>query len=147
MKNLLLLLLAAPAVALSAPAWLTVTGDQTDASLDTIQVDPASISAGDDTKTMRVRVSRAAPRVSWDKVSYRSYEAQVMFDCAKRSARYVSIAFYRQALWQGEAYARSDYTTGPVRQMLFLDVTPNPSARIVWAACMGPSAVPISDKN
>ncbi|MES2911044.1 MAG: surface-adhesin E family protein [Pseudomonadota bacterium] len=115
--------------------WFTVIGDDRDAALDTIQVDPESMTSGD-IRTLRVRVNRAAQRTSWDKVPYRSYRSLVTFDCVNRSARYVSITFYMQPLWKGESHKTSDYTTGIPRPMLFLDVTPNPSARIIRAACV-----------
>ncbi|MES2402586.1 MAG: surface-adhesin E family protein [Pseudomonadota bacterium] len=116
-------------------SWFTVIGDDRDGAADTIQVDPESVTSGD-IRTLRVRVNRAAERSSWDKVAYRSYVALVTFDCVQRSARYVSITYYRLPLWKGESHKTSDYTTGTPRPMRFLDVNPNPSARIVRAACI-----------
>lgn len=115
--------------------WFTVIGDDRDGASDTIQVDPESMTSGD-IRTLKVRVNRAAQRTSWDKISYRSYVALVTFDCVERSARYVSATYYMLPLWKGEPYKTSDYTTGPVRPMRFLDVNPNPSARIIRAACI-----------
>lgn len=115
--------------------WFTVIGDERNAALDTIQVDPESMTSGD-IRTLRVRVNRAATRTSWDQVSYRSYTSLVIFDCVNRSARYVSISYFMQPLWKGESYKTSDYTTGTPRPMLFRDVNPNPSARIIRAACV-----------
>ncbi|MES2282420.1 MAG: surface-adhesin E family protein [Pseudomonadota bacterium] len=115
--------------------WFTVIGDEKDAALDTIQVDPESMTSGD-IRTLRVRVNRAAARTSWDSVRYRSYVSLVTFDCVNRSARYVSITYFMQALWKGDSHKTSDYTTGTPRPMLFLDVNPNPSARIIRAACV-----------
>ena len=37
-------------------------------------------------------------------------------------------------LWQGAVHTRTDYTSDP-KPMLFLDMTPNPTQRIVRAAC------------
>ncbi|MBI2727682.1 MAG: hypothetical protein HYX42_15690 [Polaromonas sp.] len=115
--------------------WFTVIGDDRDAALDTIQVDPESMTSGD-MRTLRVRVNRAATRTSWDNVPYRSYRSLVTFDCVNRSARYVSITYFMQALWKGESHKTADYTTGTPRPMLFRDVSPNPSARIIRAACV-----------
>lgn len=115
--------------------WFTVIGNEKEAALDTIQVDPESMTSGD-IRTLKVRVNRAAMRTSWDKVSYRSYVSLVTFDCVNRSARYVSITYFAQPLWKGESHKTSDYTTGTPRPMLFLDVSPNPSARIIRAACV-----------
>lgn len=115
--------------------WFTVIGDDRDAALDTIQVDPESMTSGD-IRTLRVRVNRAAARTSWDQVPYRSYNSLVTFDCVNRSARYVTITYYMQPLWRGESHKTSDYMTGPPRPMLFRDVNPNPSERIIRAACV-----------
>lgn len=116
---------------------LTVTGDPADPSADTVQVDPEMVSVQGDLRTMRVWVSRALPRTSWDGVPYRSYESQVVFNCARQRARYVSIQYFEEPLWAGAPFKTVDYSTGPVRWMRFVDVDPNPSARIVRAACVG----------
>ena len=115
--------------------WFTVIGDDRDGGSDTIQVDPESMTSGD-IRTLRVRVNRATARTSWDNIRYRSYVSLVTFDCVQRSARYVSITYYTLPLWKGESYRTSDYTTGTPRPMRFLDVNPNPSARIIRAACI-----------
>ncbi|MES2509135.1 MAG: surface-adhesin E family protein [Pseudomonadota bacterium] len=117
-------------------SWFTVIGDDRDGASDTIQVDPESMTSGD-IRTLRVRVNRAVTRTSWDKIPYRSYQSLVRFDCVNRSARYISITYFTSPLWKGEASRTSDYTSGTPRPMLFLDVSPNPSARIVRAACAG----------
>ncbi|MES2188614.1 MAG: surface-adhesin E family protein [Pseudomonadota bacterium] len=115
--------------------WFTVIGDDRDGASDTIQVDPESMTSGD-IRTLKVRVNRAVMRTSWDKVPYRSYDSLVIFDCVQRSARYVSITYHLLPLWKGDPHKTSDYTTGTPRPMRFLDVTPNPSARIIRAACI-----------
>jgi len=117
----------------SSPLWFTVMGDPDNAGLNTVQVDP--IDHDGDPRTMRVRVSRSAPRTSWDGVPYRSYTSTVSFDCEKSTARYLRITYYRQPGWQGEAGQTVDYTTGTPRMMEFRDVTPNPMQRIIHAAC------------
>lgn len=115
--------------------WLTVLGDRGDPAVNTIEVDPAPISVSESLRTMRVRVSRSLDRISWDGVPYRSYVAEVVFDCANRTARYSSLRFYRQPLWAGESHNTSVYTKANPRAMLFVDVDPNPTARIIRAAC------------
>ncbi|GAA4332626.1 hypothetical protein GCM10023165_07320 [Variovorax defluvii] len=115
-------------------AWFTVTGSPTDPSVDTVQVDPVAIDATGPLKTMSVRVSRAQDRTNWEGVPYRSYESRVRFNCRVRKAHYLQADFYRAPLWQGEPHQRTDYTGNP-RPMLFLDARPNPSERIVRAAC------------
>lgn len=115
--------------------WLTVLGDRSDPGLNTIEVDPTPVSVSESLRTMRVRVSRSVDRVSWDGVPYRSYVSEVVFDCASRTARYTSLNFYRQPLWAGESHNTSLYTKANPRAMQFLDVSPNPTARIIRAVC------------
>jgi len=115
--------------------WFTVLGDRGDPAVNTIEVDPAPISVSESLRTMRVRVSRSVERVSWDGVPYRSYVSEVVFDCTNRKARYTSLSFYRRPLWAGESHNTSVYTRGNPRAMLFVDVHPNPTARIIRAAC------------
>jgi len=115
--------------------WFTVAGDPANAALNTVQVDPVPVDVKDGVRTMRVRVSRSLPRTSWDGVPYRSYESLVVFDCAKDSARYLSITYFTQPLWAGPSSQTVSYATGEPRLMLFRDVEPNPTQRILHAAC------------
>jgi hypothetical protein len=140
-KNILLgsllgMLGGAPALhAQEQGAWFTVLGDPKDPALNTIEVDPVPVSVQGQVRTMKLRVSRSLPRTSWDGVPYRSYISTVQFDCVHKSARYVSLDFYRQPLWQGEPHQTSTYPEGVVRRMEFLDVVPNPTQRLIRAAC------------
>lgn len=122
-------------VALQAHAqdWLTVQGDPELPDQDTVQVDPVAREL--EPRVMGVRVNRSAPRISWDGVPYRSYTAQVAFDCTSRTARYRSIAFFLDPLWQGNPMRTVDYTSGPPRMMEFREIQPNPTQRIISAAC------------
>ncbi len=114
--------------------WFTVSGNPLDPAVDTVQVDPVAVSASNGRKTMKVRVSRAGPRISSQGVPYRSFEAQVVFDCRARTARYLTAAFYMAPSWQGPSHRTTDYT-GNARPMSFRDIEPNPSERILSAAC------------
>lgn len=114
--------------------WFNIMGSASDPTVDTVEVDPTPVSLSKTRRVMRVRVSRAAERVSWDGVAYRSYQSQVLFDCIDNTARYLSIKFYREAGWQGVSHQTSTYTEPP-RLMEFRDVEPNPAQRIVRAAC------------
>ena len=114
--------------------WFTVVGDAADPSVDTVQVDPVAVAVDCTSRTMNVRVNRAASRVNWDDVSYRSYESRVLFDCQARRAGYVEARYYVQPLWQGEPVAVADYGGNP-RPLLFRDMTPNPTNRLLRAAC------------
>ncbi len=114
--------------------WFTVTGNPRDAGVNTVQVDPVAIAVSGDQKTMNVRVSRSTQRLNWEKLPYRSYESQVVFSCRARKASYVLATFYMQPLWQGDPHKTTDYASDP-RPMLFLDIEPNPTTRIIRAAC------------
>ncbi|MGJ7509299.1 surface-adhesin E family protein [Variovorax sp. GT1P44] len=114
--------------------WFTVTGNPRDASVDTVEVDPVAIRTNGTLKTMNVRVSRARQRTNWEKVPYRSYESRVVFDCRARKAEYLFATFYPTPLWNGPPHKVTDYAANP-RPMLFVDVEPNPTNRIIRAAC------------
>jgi hypothetical protein len=128
-------LLGGASVLHAQAAWFTVLGDPQDPLLNTIEVDPVPVSVQGESRTMKIRVSRSKPRTSWDGVPYRSYTSTVQFDCAHKSARYLSLDFYQQPLWQGEPHKTSTYPEGVVRYMAFRDVTPNPTQRLIRAAC------------
>jgi hypothetical protein len=123
-----------PAGAQSPSNWFTVTGDAERADIDTVQVDPIALARDADGKTMHIRVSRAALRHNWDGAPYRSYDAQVVFRCAERRAEYRAITYYMAPLWRGDPHLTVDYADKP-RPMLFKDAQPNPTLRIVRAAC------------
>ena len=121
--------------------WFNIVGDRDDAAVNTVEVDPTPVSISAGTRTLRLRVSRSADRVSWEGVPYRSYVSEVVFDCARNTARYLWIDFYSQPAWQGEPHKRSIYSQSEPRPMRFLDVEPNPSQRIIRAACQTASVI------
>lgn len=140
-KTILLWSLLGSASALHAQsAWFTVLGDPQEPGINTIEVDPVPVSVEGEMRVMKVRVSRSAERTSWDGVPYRSYTSTVQFDCADKSARYLSLDFYKEPLWKGKPHKTSTYPEGKVRQMAFRDVTPNPTERLIRAACLGAGA-------
>lgn len=114
--------------------WFTVTGNPGDALVDTVQVDPVAVHVKGGFKTMKLRVSRASPRLNWEQLPYRSYEARVVFDCRARKGSYVYAIYYAVPLWAGDPHNVTDYAGNP-RPMLFRDIEPNPTDRIVRAAC------------
>jgi hypothetical protein len=126
--------------ALGAPPaqanWFTLTGDPRNPAVDTVQINPEATPSPDNRKLMVVRVNRASPRVNWDGMPYRSYEAQVVFDCRARRAWYRSASYYTTPLWAGAPQATAGYANR-LRPMLFRDIEPNPTFRIVRAACRG----------
>ncbi|MDB5966675.1 MAG: hypothetical protein JWQ72_3175 [Polaromonas sp.] len=80
-------------------SWLTIVGDPTDPAVDTIEVDPVPLSVNADTRTMRIRVSRARQRNNWDGVPYRSFNSEVLFECGGNTARYVAMEYFMQPGW------------------------------------------------
>lgn len=115
--------------------WFTVIGDPTQVDTETVQVNPIALSRTPSVRIMDVRVNRATARTSWEGVPYRSYEAQVRFLCDEGRADYRRIVFYAAPLWQGPSHHRNDYDEASAPPMLFKDMTPNPTQRIVRAAC------------
>jgi hypothetical protein len=99
-------------------------------------VDPAPLEVSDAGRTMRIRVSRSTQRTSWDNVPYRSYYATVLFNCTEGKAHYLSLRFYNEPRGKGASHKTSTYTRDNPRPMLFLDVEPNPTQRIIKAACI-----------
>lgn len=134
MRRWFVSLALAAAAAQAQTAWFTVTGNPDDASVNTVQVDPVAIKTAGDFKTMNVRVSRSEPRTNWDGVPYRSYESRVVFDCRAGKASYLHASYYLEPLWQGASHKAVDYAGNP-RPMLFRNIEPNPTERIVRAAC------------
>lgn len=128
-------LLACVPGAFAETLWFTVLGDPADPHVNTIQVDPTPVLVEDQLRTMNVRVSRSAQRTSWEGVKYRSYESRVVFDCTNNTARYTMLSFYLLPLWRGESHKTSTYGPETPRLMEFRDVLPNPTLRIMRAAC------------
>lgn len=117
--------------------WFTVVGNPSDAVVDTVQVDPLAARSDGEVRLMSVRVSRAGPRKNWEGLPYRSYRAEVAFDCRARRAEYRRVSFHAQPLWRGPVLKEVDYQATP-RPMTFLGMSPNPTTRIVRAACRAP---------
>jgi hypothetical protein len=127
------LCMASPALQ-AQTLWFTVSGNPLDELVDTVQVDPVAFRKTGDGAVMNIRVNRAKDRLNWDKLPYRSYAGRVVFHCHARKAEYISITYYLQPLWKGESHNTTDYSRNP-RPMLFRDMLPNPTARIIQAAC------------
>lgn len=121
--------------AVAQAQWLSVTGDAVDPAADTVQVDPVTFNRAGALRTVRIRVSRALERKSWDGEVYRSYNSEVLIDCGARTGRYLSIEFFAQPVWQGEPHGKTLYSQREIRPMLFRDMDPNPTQRLIRAAC------------
>jgi len=116
------------------PAWFTVAGDPANERAETVQVELSDFAPEEQGRVMALRVNRAHERRSWDGVPYRSYHALVRFDCRAGRAQYLEIAFYEAPLWQGAVLRKQDYRGNP-QPMAFRGMSPNPTERIVRAAC------------
>lgn len=127
--------LLASAGAAAQTNWFTVVGDPFDAAVTTVQVSPLPVSVNGVQRVMKVRVNRSALHLNSDGLAHRSYASDVLFDCGKNTARFVSATFYRQPLWAGEPLRRETYAKGDNRPMRFKDIEPNPATRILQAAC------------
>lgn len=121
--------------AAQASTWLTMRGEPDDAANDIVEVDAESIEGKTELRTMQVRVNRAQQRTSRDGVVFRSFVSVVEFDCSKSTARFLSADFYRLPLWRGAVHQSLVYSRDQVRPMVFREMTPNPSERIIRAAC------------
>jgi hypothetical protein len=134
-KCFLVFLMLVGSVACAQSEWLTVVGDANDATVNTVQVDPRPLSVNGLSRTMKLRVNRSATRVGREGVTYTSYEAVVVFECDQRMARYETVVYYMQPFWKGSSHKTSVYTKANPRMLQFLNVEPNPTARIIRAAC------------
>ena len=123
------------AAAHATGTWLVVHGDEANSAANMIKVNPEPVAINGDKRVMRVRVSRSAERTTRDGVSFRSFDSNVLFDCAQKTARFVSVDFYAQPQWRGESFKTETYLATDVRSMEFRDVQPNPRDRIIRAAC------------
>lgn len=125
---------AQPEAQLSGRNWFTVSGDPARPNTETVQVDPRALSPQGDLRTMLIRVNRAQERRNWDNEPYRSYESTVRVDCRSRKAYYLDATFYMEPLWQGQAHLAETYAQ-KLPPMLFKGMNPNPTERIIRAAC------------
>ena len=132
-----LLVLVGVMVASGANAtWFTLTGDPAMADEDTVEVEVNTLNTVEQSRTLLIRVNRETDRTSWDGVAYRSYTAQIVFECSVPAAYYQSITFFKQPLWLGEPLTVA-YGQQPRREVQFLAMQPNPASRLVRAACNG----------
>ena len=118
-----------------ASTWLTMRGEPDDDTNDIVEVNPESMEGKTELRTMQVRVSRSHQRTSRDGVVFRSFLSVVEFDCVKNTARFVSADFYHLPMWRGAVHQTMVYSRDQMRPMVFREMTPNPTERIIRAAC------------
>ncbi len=137
-------LLTAVLLGLSAHAaetWLTITGDPGNSANHYIQVNPAAIDVKDDLRVIPVRINRATLWRTNEGIQFRSVTTEVQIDCTEQTARYLKASFYAQPDFRGQPFKVSVYGEDDIRPMTFRDITDNPNARIIKAAC-GAKGVP-----
>ena len=120
--------------------WLTLVGNPGDPQSDIVEIQPQSLPANPGFASYNVRVNRAMQRTSWDGVPYRSYTSSVLIDCAEKTGRYLSIAFHLMPLWHGKPHTTSAFSAAEPRPMQFRSIEPNPTQRIIRAACLATPA-------
>lgn len=114
--------------------WFTITGDAGRPDADTVQVDPLALKSDGDARTMPIRVNRAHERTNWANMPYRSYESRVLIDCRTRKAHHLESTFYMEPLWHGKPHRVAGYAQKPP-PMLLRGMNPNPTERLIRAAC------------
>ena len=137
-KIVLLQLFATCTWSIAQPGWLTLVGNPGEPQNDLVQVNPVSRSGSADTPTLNLRINRANLRTSWDNVPYRSYTATVEIDCIEKTARYTEISFYMMPLWEGKPHKTTSFSWNEMRPLRFRDIEPNPTSRLIRAACPTP---------
>ena len=118
----------------TANSWLTIVGSQDDPAVDTILIDPTTVAPQGNLRFMSIRLNRAGKRNSTDGISFRSFESEVEFDCARRSARFTKTQFYDGPSWTLPGRL-INYSSTTVRSMDFRGIEPNPKNRLISAAC------------
>lgn len=116
-------------------AWLTMVGNPQEPKIDTVQVDAMSIMGVGDLKLIKLRASRQSVRTSPLGIQFRSFEAIGEIDCISRTARYVRTTFFGSPLWQSPIKT-VDYGSERLSVMAFRGIEPNPTEKIVRAACL-----------
>jgi hypothetical protein len=135
MKSVFSVLAFLPAVVCaSSHNWLTIAGDPLRPDADTIQFDPSTVMRSDSNRTMTVRVSRSEQRISGDGIAFRSFVGKVEFDCRHLTARFADSQFFDAPLWRSPG-RMVVYPPSDTRPMAFRGFEPNPSERIIHAAC------------
>ncbi len=114
--------------------WFNIKGDSSKPNLDTVEVDVDSAIQQGDSRLVNLRVNRAGSRTAYDHLPYRSYHSSVLINCDTLTGNHSVLTLFSGPLWKGDQrvlrYIGAD---GP--DLAFADMTPNPNARIIRAAC------------
>ncbi len=118
-----------------ADDWFSITGDPDDAAANTVQVAPDSVVVFANLRFVKVRTNRAAVRQGYDGIPYRSYVSTAQIDCDTHAARFRKLELFEGPLWTGP-HRSLEYAEADMPKMNFRDMLPNPTERIVQAACV-----------
>lgn len=135
MKRVVFLSLFGLAATCHAAGWFTVAGYPGDPAVDVVQIDPVPVRTEGSDVTMRVRVSRGAERQSAQGTVFRSFEADALIDCKRRTAHFVIANFYAKPGFQGQPFHTETYEGLEKRPMAFRQIAGDPAQRIINAAC------------
>lgn len=116
------------------PLWLTLTGDPSRTDQDSVQVRADSVALSGTTGSLQLRVSRADTREAFDSQPYRSYIGWIKVDCTQQEGLFQQLQYYTAALWTGETRV-VNFAEPNMPKLMFKDMQPNPTARLVRAAC------------
>ena len=124
------------AIAQGQSDWLTMVGMPGEASMNIIEVQPASLVTSANQPSLNIRVNRAKLTISSEDIPFRSYTATVLIDCYDKTARFISAAFYMMPIWEGKPHKVVSWSAAEMRPMLFQNFEPNPREKIIRAACL-----------
>lgn len=134
MKRCVLMIgLLSAQLAWASDQWFTIIGDSSQPHLDTVQVNPVAVDRSAQARVLDIRVNRSQLRTNWHGVPYRSYAGQVRILCDERRGEYLNLRLYAQPLWTGAAQEAVYDEPRPL--VRFRDMQPNPTERIIRAAC------------
>lgn len=114
--------------------WFTLN-DASDLPDEVVQVDPTSVTANGQTRTVRVRANRNTPRRAANGLSFRSFEGTVSIDCISRAARYDSYTFYTRPHFEGPPIYEHSFGPDEVRPTALSTLRRDFAERVIRAAC------------
>lgn len=124
-----LLLASGPARAVE---WYTVTGDKSDMSVDTTQIDTTTVDRRSEALGLRFRVTLAKARKGGRGDTYQSYLSHIAVECGSGAIFHEDQRRFQEPLWTGAStFERFPQT----RPMAFVGLAPDPRPLILDIAC------------
>ena len=132
-KSSICVLAACFLTAAHAQEWFTIIGGLGDTTVDTAQIDAASITSARPRQDLTFRVSLAQLRgEGTDPDAYQSYVSHIAVECATKSVFHTSQVRYRGPQWTGPI--QSEVFPQP-KPMAFGGLSPELRIRVLSAAC------------